>query len=55
MKRYEFSIGVYIDATSWESAWDRFRASGLHDLLNELDAEDGYEAELVREFEIAKD
>ena len=47
MKRFELQIGVFIDAENLEDMWERFRSAGLHDLLNQIDAEDGYESEVV--------
>jgi len=49
MKRFELQIGVFIDAENLEDMWERFRSAGLHDLLNQIDAEDGYESEVVGE------
>jgi hypothetical protein len=52
MKRFELQIGVYIDAEHIDQMWEIFRDAGLHEILNNLDAEDGYEAEVVGETEI---
>lgn len=55
MKRFELSIGVYIDAEHIDMMWEKFRESGVHDLLNELDAEDGYASEVVGEVKLNSD
>jgi hypothetical protein len=49
MKRFELEIGLYIDADNIDEMWNIVKSSGLHDLLNQLDAEDGYAAEVVGE------
>ena len=52
MKRFELSIGVYIDAEHIDEMWEKFRKAGLHEILNQLDAEDGYASEVVGEFNL---
>ena len=52
MKRFELSIGVYIDAEHIDEMWEKVAKSGVHELLNELDAEDGYASEVVGEVEL---
>jgi len=52
LKRYELQIGVFIDAKHIDQMWEIFRRAGLHDTLNQLDAEDGYNAEVVGETEV---
>lgn len=49
MKRFELQIGVYIDAKHIDEMWEKVRKSGLHEILNALDSEDGYESEVVSE------
>lgn len=49
MKRFELQLGVFIDAEHIDEMWEIFRKSGLHDILDQLDAEDGYESEVVGE------
>ena len=44
--------GIFIDAETISEMWNKVRESGLHELLNELDAEDGYESEVVGETEV---
>lgn len=52
MKRFELQLGVYIDAENAEEMWSKFRDSGAHDILNQLDVEDGYASEIVSETEV---
>tara|TARA_R110000751_G_scaffold200002_1_gene304797 strand:+ start:157 stop:336 length:180 start_codon:yes stop_codon:yes gene_type:complete len=47
MTQFELQIGIFIEAENVDNMWEIFRKSGLHDILNDLDAEDGYEAEIV--------
>jgi len=51
LKRYELQIGVFIDAKHIDQMWEIFRRAGLHDILNQLDADGGYNAEVVGETE----
>lgn len=55
MKQFEISIGLFIRAEDVDEMWNRFHDSGLHDLLNHLDAEDGYESEVVGEVDVIDD
>lgn len=55
MKRFELEIGVYIDAENETEMWEIFRNAGLHEILYNLDAEDGYEAEVVNTFEVPEE
>ena len=52
MKRFELQIGVFIDAENIDAIWEKFRDAGLHESLNDLDAEDGYESEVVGETDL---
>jgi hypothetical protein len=47
MQRFELQIGVFIDAEHIDEMWEIFRKAGLHEVLNTLDAEDGYASEVV--------
>ena len=47
MKRFELQIGVFIDAKDIDEMWEKFREAGLHDILNQIDSTDCYDAEVV--------
>ncbi len=52
MKRFELSISVHIDAEHIDEMWEKFRKSGVHGLLDELDAEDGYASSVISEVDL---
>ena len=52
MKRFELKIDVFIDAKHIDEMWEIFRDAGLHDILNQLDGEGHYNAEVVDSYEL---
>ena len=52
MKRFELSISVYIDAEHIDEMWEKLRKSGVHGLLDELDAEDGCASSVISEVDL---
>jgi hypothetical protein len=46
-KRFHVKIDLFIDCAHIDEMWEIFRASGLHDILNQTDATDCYDAEVI--------
>lgn len=55
MKRFELKIDVFIDAENESEMWEIFRNAGLHDILYNLDAKDGYKAKIVNSFDVPEE
>ena len=52
MKRYELKIDLFVDADNEQAMWDKFNSAGQHDILNQLDGEGCYNAEVIASYEL---